>query len=320
MSAARGPLAEERSAAAAPARGVEHDVLHDERDASDEAREMNPLLGVWSRTWIRRAPTPGAPLGQCDDSVEVCYVQTPWAFVDVRRPIDPCKRDGTLAFAGVTTWRTCDSDDDGDFEFEARWHTCADLEWGAAEADGGAAKSAAAWSAADGGAPFATADIGRFTRDEHADDLPSPKERWREVDPEATLECVVREEDGGGRFLARRRGSALLVAAGGRWALADGAVGRFAAGRVVTHDQAKGPSAAAPRPRWVVELCADNRALEGQLLQLEGNAAEWLPLRGESAAWARLAVEEAAPSASYPLPLFLSTPSARSGPPVAGHE
>ena len=277
--------------------------------------DLDWIVGAWTRAYIRRAAAPGGPLGPRDTGVDVRYVQTPWAFVDIRRPTDAARLDGTLAFGGVTTRG------DG-AEREAHWHTCVDIEWRIDEADGGAARSAAAWAAADAGSPLPTPDVGHFTRLIESDGESSggrDDEAWIEVDPEATLEekwlhhvvgSVVEGKEAC-HFLARRRGSALLVAAETQWALADGTSGRFAAGTIVrsgSGDSGDGGSDATQSKRtWRIEVCADDRALEGTTLCLSGSAEEWVALRGESREWGVASSSSAAVGDNavvFPLPLF----------------
>jgi len=112
-------------------------------------------------------------------------------------------------------------------------------------------------------------------------------------------------------FLARRRGTALLVAAETQWALADGTSGRFAAGTIVrsgSGDRGDGGSDATQSKRtWRIEVCADDRALEGTTLCLSGSAEEWVALRGESREWGVASSSSAAVGDNavvFPLPLF----------------
>lgn len=224
------------------------------------------LQGVWSRDWIRRAAEPGGELGPKDDSVEVLYVQTPWAFIDIRRPL-PAAADGVpgvLAFGGVASVAAPRSDDAAKVHGIVSWHACLNLE--PPEAD-----PAGAWMAADSGKPRATEDIGIFSLED------SESDAWIEEDPQRTLqERWVRLSSGCGRFLALRHGTSLLVLADSHFAFAQDdrsfdPLGEtmYVAGKVCSG-------------AWTVVLSAGDRTLEGSELHLPGSAAEWHVLPGST--------------------------------------
>lgn len=219
------------------------------------------MQGVWTRHYIRRRDASKELGPQC--TFPVTYVQTPHAFVDVRpwhgEPA-PDPRNETMAFAGVTTCELSLSSP------RVSWHACHNLEPPVADFE-------ACWAAALAGAPRPTEDVGDFTR------LPGSGNVWREVDPGGTLEEEwERLDDGGGRLLAARRGSALLCVAGNTFGFADdcGARGpdltgpRYVAGRVDAGDGV---------PPWCVDS-ATVAAMEGHPLVLPGSASEWTSLPG----------------------------------------
>ena len=111
------------------------------------------LTGAWRRSYVRRAKT-GSRLGRKDSSVDVIYVQTPEAFVDIRRPASKpgkvrSKEAKTLAFGGVTS--TLDKNNGDKMVY---WHSCIDMDWKGGEY--GSQKSSNAWTAADAGMPLET--------------------------------------------------------------------------------------------------------------------------------------------------------------------
>lgn len=233
------------------------------------------LQGAWSRNYIRRADATTGELGARCSRVEVRYVQTPWAFVDIRRPLEQCLHEGedagTLAFGGVTTV----SHEDGGGPV-VHWHACVDLEW-----RGDASRSASAWAAADTGCPLPTSDTGVFRKLNLPDDGTAADETWRETDPGNTLEEEwVKHGGGDGPFLVRRRGHDVLVAAWPHFALAaggggGGVGGSFVAGTISADDGG-----------WTVDLSAGDRSAEGKPLVLAGSPSEWLDRFGEG--WAQV--------------------------------
>mmetsp|Transcript_54280 Transcript_54280/g.129355 ORF Transcript_54280/g.129355 Transcript_54280/m.129355 type:complete len:268 (+) Transcript_54280:291-1094(+) len=202
------------------------------------------LRGAWSRCWIQRAVSVeeegGIPvLGPPNESVQVLYVQTPWAFVDVRIPrVEGA--DGLMAFAGVTTVeRTTVS-----------WHACLHFPPEAGSPD-------ECWRDADAGAPQPTKDIGVFSPVHDVGTATT----WMEVDPDGTYAEKWERVGAGGVCVARRRGTALIVVAGGRFGFASETV--FAAGRITPDG-------------WVCDLSTDTttHALNAVLV-LPGSAAQW---------------------------------------------
>lgn len=230
------------------------------------------LHGVWGRDWIQRASGPGEELGPQDSSVEVQYVQTPWAFVDIRRPRDAAAgAQGVLAFGGVATVGPAPADAAPSTRGAVSWHACLDFE--KPEAD-----PAAAWAAAETGTPLATEDVGLF-----APEGGEAEDAWIEEDPDRTLrERWLRRHDGADQFLAaKKRGStALFVLAGESFALACDERRRGGGCQYVAGELVDG--------RWRVRLSAADRALEGTELALPGVQEEWTMLPGSSVGWTDL--------------------------------
>lgn len=220
------------------------------------------LVGVWRRDYIRRA-RPDGSLGPADRSVSVLYVQTPWAFVDVRRGggEGSAGANNNLAFAGVTSVVV----ESPDAAALVSWHACLDFSAPLEDA-------AERWACADEGFPKPTTDQGYFTQ--VVDDCQANNNVWCERDPQGTLEEQwVRVHDGGGQFLALRRGNtALLVLAGPNFAYADSDSGAFLAGSI---DANSG--------RLFIELSVPDTAREGTFLTgLAGTLQDWTVLPGSS--------------------------------------
>ena len=223
------------------------------------------LCGTWSRVYIRRAVAGdddnSRVLGPPDSSVHVRYVQTPWAFVDVRRA--PNTMQGAMAFAGITTIVLGNNNDNDDPPL-VRWHACLDMNEPFEDASD-------RWSQADEGVPRPTMDEGYFTR-------VSEHDVYRETDPAGSLEEQwVRSHDGSGKFLAARRDTALLVVAGETFGFAthrtEDMPATFVVGHIVMKEQ---------QQQWVIEMSAADPTLEGSFLILPGTQNEWTILRGST--------------------------------------
>merc|ERR1712194_675015 len=134
------------------------------------------LQGVWSRDWIRRAPEAGGELGPEDSNVEVMYVQTPWAFVDVRRPKDiACGDVDVMAFGGISSVKPPNSESGPSVRGIVSWHACLNFEPAKLDPVG-------AWAAVEAGCPRATEDIGIFSVADEDNQV------WMEEDSERTLQ------------------------------------------------------------------------------------------------------------------------------------
>ena len=234
------------------------------------------LQGCWARRQIRRADDEGR-LGPADTS-PVRYVQTPHAFVDVRRD---------MAFAGITTTASVLPPGAGSWADGcggARrifWHSCHNHGLDPMEMN----YSEECWRMALAGLPRDTEDVGDF--------LPLEGwtgNLWRETDPDGTLEEEwQRVDDGGGLFLAARRPGALLVVVGGWFGYAED----YAGGEEQAVTTNRGWSAAQQLyasgditpDGWTVDLCADP-ALEGsEFPGVAGESHDWTVLPGSTASW-----------------------------------
>jgi len=221
------------------------------------------LHGVWHRDYICRSAEPGGTLGSENAAVYVTYVQTPWAFVDIRRPKDPVTgSEGTLAFGGVAT--VAPPPEDSPAAGIVSWHACLSLD--PFEGD-----SVVKWADAEAGKPQATEDIGVFElKDE------STHTYMEEAPDKTLLQQWVREHDGNGRFLALRRGTSLLVLAGASFAVAHDDRDADGSGR---HMYVAG---SVSESHWTIDVSASFRPQEGTELILPGAAEEWLQLFGST--------------------------------------
>lgn len=142
------------------------------------------LVGLWHRDYIkRRVLVPkeddGNILGPPQSHVQVWYLQTPYAFIDVRRA--PGTKEEAMAFAGVTTaveveQNTTEKDP------LVKWHACLDLLDPLSDAT-------ERWEQADRATPKPTEDEGFFAR--------LQENLYRETDPAKTLEEQwARQHDG----------------------------------------------------------------------------------------------------------------------------
>eukprot|EP00927_Polykrikos_kofoidii_P074188 TRINITY_DN70165_c0_g1_i1.p1 TRINITY_DN70165_c0_g1~~TRINITY_DN70165_c0_g1_i1.p1 ORF type:complete len:244 (-),score=22.42 TRINITY_DN70165_c0_g1_i1:206-937(-) len=218
------------------------------------------LLGTWQRSYIRRAKLNDGKygsLGPPDSSVHVRYVQTPWAFVDVRRASGTT--EGAMAFAGIATVVLANSDPPTQSDAPlVRWHACLDMTDPFDD-------SAKRWAEADRNTPRPTEDEGYF---HHLNE-----NVYRETDPLGSLEEQWEKiNDGDGLFLAARRNTALLVVAGEYFGFATQASEEMA----TTFLAGKHPQG------WTIEISASDPTLEGSQLLLPGKLSEWHVLRGST--------------------------------------
>ncbi|MFT4977757.1 MAG: hypothetical protein ACI8S6_003664 [Myxococcota bacterium] len=214
------------------------------------------LRGTWARRSIlRRSPTGTLDVCAADAGVVVRYIQTPWAFVDVRRPAPRRGPEGILAFAGVTTVA----------DQVVRWHSILNF-------DTMLPDPAGAWNDATAGCPRATEDAGWFT--------PQQEPCWLERALDGSLEEVWQKvDDGGGRFLCLQRGpTGIVVVVGEHFGavIDDRATGGstccYVAGRVTAAG-------------WMIDLSATDDAEEGQPLQLPGTPEDWTPTPDSTLSW-----------------------------------
>ena len=138
------------------------------------------LVGLWHRDYIKRANKADGILGPPQSNVHVWYLQTPYAFIDVRR--EPGTQKEAMAFAGVTTVEQQHTTDKKDPL--VRWHACLDLD--------PLQDSTERWEQADKVTPKITEDEGFFTR--------LKNNVYRETDSAKTLEEQwARQHDGNKR-------------------------------------------------------------------------------------------------------------------------
>lgn len=229
------------------------------------------LAGTWVRTYIRRRPKGEKKLGEPDDTVSVKYIQTPWAFVDVRSKTIDGGNEKPMAFgkfyfsksfftplsfshiflsssAGVTT---VSSSEDPPL---VKWHACLDMDEASMDCQ-------ARWTEAENDNPRHTPDAGYFqnvsaeVKIDHA---------YHEYDPDRTLlEQWVRIDDGGGKFLAIRNesGEQLLVVAGKHFGYANQRDKIFVAGSVKSCQYGA-------KENWRIESSSSNLSLTGSQLEL----------------------------------------------------
>lgn len=203
------------------------------------------LRGTWKRSYIRRVDEKSGLLGGPDSTVDVTYIQTPWAFVDIRRPpiIINDSKEVPIAFAGVTTV----VNEIGKPPL-VHWHSC--LEMNSTDID-----CVQRWSEAESGNPRPTDDQGYF--ENVSEDVGIPH-AFKESDPRKTLEELwVRIDDGDGNFLSARKDKSLLVVAGNNFGYADQEKNIFVSGNI-----SKGLG-------FVIEMSASDTSLEGTVLKLD---------------------------------------------------
>ncbi len=262
------------------------------------------LTGTWKRSYIRRAvqvdpdPVTGTgtgtgtkTLGDPDSTVEVRYIQTPWAFVDVRRPKPIVAAAGVvenemkgskevaMAFAGVTTVVHDDDDNDDDEDDHnhkkmpplVNWHTCLEM-----DASPDTMDCMALWEEADTGKPRPTPDQGYFLNVSKDVGIPHA---YRENDPDGTLEELwIRvddddddNDDGNNKqFLAARKERSLLVVAGRNFGYADQDKNMFVSGRISSSSEGQGGE-------LIIDMSASDTSLEGSTLSLEQTGWTILP-------------------------------------------
>eukprot|EP00939_MAST-03C_sp_MAST-3C-sp1_P005488 g5488.t1 len=212
------------------------------------------LRGVWKRLEIRRKRNDW----KSHTGTEVCYLQTPFAFVDIRRlkgkkDGEKGKKDGesSMAFGGYTTF----VEDKVTNTITVRWHTIYDVD--ADEVRDGWKRS---WeNILARGKESATDDVGIFTRDGTKKDI------WIETDPKNTLKEVWQKiSDGNGQFLSllkRNTRDTLLVVVGNSWAIADAGLQRYTSGYIERHPPSsdsgrpiKGPTMGGTERMWVPSM------------------------------------------------------------------
>lgn len=214
------------------------------------------LCGTWHRDYIRRASkneeNGQLVLGPPDSFVDVMYIQTPWAFVDVRRC--SISRKGAMGFAGVTSVVQSSSSLP-----LVKWHACLDMD---KEETRSTTTTRQFWNQALADAPPPTEDEGYFERLE--------ENFYREHDPGNTLEEQwKRVHDGEKQFLAAYWENALVVVAGPHFGFATMQEKDtiFCAGNV---------------ENWIITMSSTDSALEQTQMKLPGKQDEWTVLPGST--------------------------------------
>ncbi|CAJ1942468.1 unnamed protein product [Cylindrotheca closterium] len=211
------------------------------------------LVGLWHRDYIKRANKnkEDGIFGPPQTNVQVWYLQTPFAFIDVRR--EPGTTKDAMAFAGVTTVELTDPP-------LVKWHACLDLD--------PLSDSAERWEQADKATPKLTEDEGFFTR--------LKENLYRETDPAKTLEEQwAKQHDGNKRLLAVRRDTSLFVVVGDHF-------GYAAQGGSNGNDQASPQFLAGHVEDWKVAISPSHLELEGSSFSLPGKQDDWHLLPGST--------------------------------------
>ena len=232
------------------------------------------LTGTWIRSYIRRSSKESSGnnkdvdddqhFGKPDTSISVRYIQTPWAFVDIRSKStilsddddkEEERREKTMAFAGVTSVSyASDNDEDNNINPLVKWHSCI-------EKDEPTIDCLSRWREAEKGTPRATQDVGYFKDVSKEVNIANC---YHETDPDNTyLEQWVKIDDGGGRFLAAKdiRGKKLLVVAGEYFSYANQEDEVYVSGRIKDgrYDS-----------NWIIETSIDN-TMVGKSLVIKGS-------------------------------------------------
>lgn len=228
------------------------------------------LTGTWERTYIRRKSKDDAHFGKPDSSISVRYIQTPWAFIDIRSRSTTSSLDEEegserpMAFAGVTT--VSESDEDivnGINNGLVRWHACIDM-------DEPNMDSFERWREAGKGTPRATQDVGYFKNVSKEVNI---KDCYHETDPDNTyLEQWVKIDDAGGWygddgcFLAARdiRGKILLVVAGTYFGYVNQEDNVYVSGRIKDRRMDL-------QSNWIIETSANDDTLVGTVPDIKGS-------------------------------------------------
>ena len=221
------------------------------------------LQGTWKRTYIRRR-LPNIPpynhdhntttdkqgtfppsetievdhLNNPDSTIQVRYIQTPYAFMDIRTKAKvnhvgaatTTSQEEPMAFAGVTTVFHNDENNDNNNIMTplVKWHSCLDLEECQTQTNHNLNEYKERWVDAELNTPRFTNDLGYFQKmnvgmsedeDKHKHEHEDKDDEhvYLEYDPDRTLlEQWVKVDDGNHKFLAVRSvcGNVLLVVAG----------------------------------------------------------------------------------------------------------
>ena len=236
-------------------------------ESGESIYDMVPswLTGTWTRTFIQRKSKEDEHFGKPDSSISVRYIQTPWAFIDIRSSRSTTSSDEKeeeegssekpMAFAGITSVSyASDKDEDNNINPLVKWHSCIDK-------DEPTIDCLSRWREAEKGTPRATQDVGYFKDVSKEVNIANC---YHETDPDNTyLEQWVKIDDGGGRFLAAKdiRGKKLLVVAGEYFAYVDQEDEVYVSGRIKDgrYDS-----------NWIIETSIDN-TMVGKSLVIKGS-------------------------------------------------
>ncbi|GFH56348.1 hypothetical protein CTEN210_12824 [Chaetoceros tenuissimus] len=238
------------------------------------------LIGTWERTYIQRRrkdipphkqqedtihPTQNSPietshLNKPDSTIKVRYIQTPWAFIDIRSKLVNESESGEqpMAFAGVTTVLQRK-----DFVPLVHWHSCLDL-------DEKNIDCYERWREAEDGTPRLTQDTGYFQKCSETD-----RHVYMEYDPDRTLLEQWVRVDNAKEFLAVRSkdGNTVLILAGIYFGYADQVNKMFVSGIVQGGDYLQ-------KENWIVETNAVDFRKVGYALEIPSG--EWTVLKGST--------------------------------------
>eukprot|EP00980_Cylindrotheca_fusiformis_P015332 scaffold4282_cov112-Cylindrotheca_fusiformis.AAC.15 len=215
-------------------------------------------------------------MGPAQSDVQVCYIQTPYAFLDVRRK--PGTQQDAMAFAGVTTTVIVQQQKDDSSIPLVRWHAC--LDWNDPQPPRTTTTKWNEWwiLADQQGTPEATSDQGYFCKE-----LLRGENVYLETDPDKTYEEQwEKQHDGSNRFLAARHGtmSSLFVMAGDSFGFASSTTHqnyKFLAGSVVQGSL------------WKIEISPTHLELEGTVFGgLPGRKQDWTIITGSNIEWESL--------------------------------
>ena len=235
------------------------------------------LIGTWERTYIQRRrkdipphkqdnihhPTQNSPvetahLNKPDSTIKVRYIQTPWAFIDIRSKLTSDESESEeqpMAFAGITSVLQI-----SDFVVPlVHWHSCLDL-------DEENMDCLQRWREAESDSPRSTQDTGYFQN--------VSENIYHEYDPDRTLlEQWVRINDGNQEFLAVRSndGNRVLILAGIHFGYADQVNKVFVSGIVQGGEYLQ-------KENWIVETNAVDFTKVGYALEIPRG--EWKVLKG----------------------------------------
>ena len=187
----------------------------------------NHLQGVWKRLEIRRKRWDW----KSHTDTDVLYIQTPFAFIDMRKVKNEDDTERDMAFAGYTSINTTiDKTHDPSSPMEVHWHAIFDIDH-RIEDHNIADRWIVDWEdILMKGTKKSTTDIGIFTR------VVNEESTWIEEDLKNTLKEVwQRTSDGDGKFMSllkRDTKDVLLVICGHNFALVDALTNHYSAGTV----------------------------------------------------------------------------------------